>query len=143
MKKMLFSMFVAILTMTSCNNETVGNFSMLPVQAQTMITSCLDKDNISFVLIEKGLFKKEYEVSFNDATKVEFDKNGMLTKADFEHSPVPECLIPEAVLTYVHANFPNASITEWTKDDGRWKAELNNGLELKFKSNYQFLSVDD
>jgi len=140
---MFFAMLVVMLTMASCTNETVGNFSMLPVQSQTMITNCLDKDNISFVLIEKGLFKTEYEVAFNDATKIEFDKNGVLTKADFEHSPIPDCLIPDVVLAYVHTNFPNALVTEWSKDDGRWKLELNNGLELVFNSRYQFQSVDD
>ena len=143
MKKMLFAMLVVVLAMTSCTNETVGNFGMLPVQSQTMITNCLDKDNISFVLIEKGLFKKEYEVAFNDASKLEFDKSGMLTKADFEHNPVPDCLIPEVVLAYVHTNFSNALVTEWAKDDRRWKLELNNGLELVFNSKYQFVSVDD
>ena len=143
MKKMLFAMLVVILAMTSCTNETLGNFSMLPIQSQTMITNCLDKDNISFVLIEKGLFKTEYEVAFNDASKLEFDKSGMLTKADFDHSSVPDCLIPEVVLAYVHTNFPNAYVTEWAKDDGRWNLELNSGLELVFNSKYQFVSVDD
>lgn len=41
------------------------------------------------------------------------------------------------------AQFPQAIIVEWGKDDWGRKAELNNKLELKFNSSYQLIGVDD
>ena len=52
-------------------------------------------------------------------------------------------LVPESVQAYIKANFSNAIITEWGKDDRGYKAELNNGLDLKFNSNYEFVRIDD
>jgi hypothetical protein len=74
---------------------------------------------------------------------LEFNKAGELTKVDCKQTEVPSALIPELVRQYVKANFPNAFITEWSKDDRRWKAELNSGLDLEFNSNYEFVRIDD
>ena len=85
----------------------------------------------------------EYEVKLKDNTELEFDRNGNLIKIDSQQKKVPDGLIPEKALAYVNANYPDAFITEWGKDDLRWKAELNNGLELVFNNNGEFLRYDD
>ena len=50
---------------------------------------------------------------------------------------------PEIVRQQVAAQFPQAVIVEWGKDDWGWKAELNNKLELKFNGKYQMTGIDD
>ena len=74
---------------------------------------------------------------------MELNRAGKLTKIDCGCSAVSEALIPEAVRSYVAKTFPNTFITEWGKDDRRWKAELNNGIDLEFNNKYEFLRIDD
>ena len=93
--------------------------------------------------MDKGLLDCDYDIKFNDGRSLEFNKAGELTKVDCQQTEVPSALIPERVRQYVKANFPNAFITEWSKDDRRWKAELNSGLDLEFNSNYEFVRIDD
>ena len=49
----------------------------------------------------------------------------------------------DAVEHYVTANFPNAIIKKLEKQFRGWEIELNNGLELKFNSNFRVMEIDD
>lgn len=50
--------------------------------------------------------------------------------------------LPEAILTYLAANYPNATILEVEREDEGYEIELSNGMELKFDQNGQFLSME-
>ena len=60
-----------------------------------------------------------------------------------KQTEVPAALVPEQVRNYVKTNFPNSFIIEWGRDNRGFKAELNNGLDLEFNRNYDFLRIDD
>ena len=144
MKKTLLNALLVLTTcFTACANEKVIPYLEMPLQAQKLIETHFSKTDVSVVMMDRELLYTDYEVRLNDGTKAEFDKDGELTKIDCGTKAVPEALIPEAVRTYVKTNFPNTFITEWGKDDRRWKAELNNGLDLEFNSKYEFLRIDD
>jgi hypothetical protein len=144
MKKTLLNALLVLTTcFTACANEKVIPYLEMPLQAQKLIETHFSKADVSVVMMDRELLYTDYEVRLNDGTKAEFDKDGELTKIDCGTKAVPEALIPEAVRTYVKTNFPNTFITEWGKDDRRWKAELNNGLDLEFNSKYEFLRIDD
>ncbi|MBO5552937.1 MAG: PepSY-like domain-containing protein, partial [Paludibacteraceae bacterium] len=115
----------------------------MPLQAQRLIEAHFAKTDVSVVMMDRELLSTDYEVRLNDGTKVEFDKSGELTKIDCGSKAVPEALIPAAVRSYVTTKFPNTFITEWGRDDRRWKAELNNGLDLEFNKKYEFVRIDD
>ena len=125
MKKYFSVVLMALCSLTACAKEQVITFDQVPEP------------------LDRGLLDVEYDVKFNDGRSLEFNKAGELTKVDCKQTEVPSALIPELVRQYVKANFPNAFITEWGKDDRRWKAELNSGLELEFNSNYEFVRIDD
>jgi len=143
--KKLFSIvaMMVLFTMSACSQDQIGTFDQLPQNAQELINQHFNKDNISLIKIDKDLTGNEYEVIFTDGTDLEFDKNGDLIKVDCGLTQVPTALIPEQVTTYVNTNYPNNFITEWGKEDRGWKAELNNGVELLFNSQYEFTGVDD
>jgi hypothetical protein len=144
MKKTLLNALLVLTTcFTACANEKVIPYLEMPLQAQKLIETHFSKADVSVVMMDRELLYTDYEVRLNDGTKAEFDKDGELTKIDCGTKAVPEALIPEAVRAYVKTNFPNTFITEWGKDDRRWKAELNNGLDLEFNSKYEFLRIDD
>ena len=144
MKKFFLSALIVLTTcFTACANEKVISYLEMPLQAQQLIENHFSKTDVTLVMMDRELLSTDYEVRLNDGTKVEFDKDGELTKIDCGTKAVPEALIPEAVRSYVAAKFPNTFITEWGRDDRRWKAELNNGLDLEFNKKYEFLRIDD
>ena len=143
MKKYFSVVLIALCSLTACANEQVIPFDQVPEPAKAIVAAHFDASQIAYVTLDKGLLDAEYDVKFNDGRSLEFNKVGELLKVDCKQTEVPAALIPEAVRAYVKANFPNAFITEWSKDDRRWKAELNSGLELEFNSKYEFIRIDD
>ena len=143
MKKYFSVVLMALCSLTACAKEQVIAYDQVPEPAKAIVAAHFDASQISYVTMDKGLLDCDYEVKFNDGRSLEFNKAGELTKVDCKQTEVPSALIPELVRQYVKANFPNAFITEWSKDDRRWKAELNSGLELEFNSNYEFVRIDD
>ena len=144
MKKNLFVALLALTcTFTACANEQVITFDQVPEPAKAIVAAHFDAAQIAYVMLDKGLLDDEYEVRFNDGRTIEFNKTGELQKVDCKLTEVPSALVPEPVLSYIKANFPNAFITEWGKDDRGYKAELNSGLDLKFNRQYEFVRIDD
>ncbi len=143
MKKYFSVVLIALCSLTACANEQVIPFDQVPEPAKAIVAAHFDASQIAYVTLDKGLLDAEYDVEFNDGRSLEFNKAGELLKVDCKQTEVPAALIPEVVRAYVKANFPNAFITEWSKDDRRWKAELNSGLELEFNSKYEFIRIDD
>ena len=143
MKKYFSVVLMALCSLTACAKEQVITFDQVPEPAKAIVTAHFDASQIAYVILDKGLLDADYEVKFSDGRSLEFNKAGELTKVDCKQTEVPSALIPELVRQYVKANFPNAFITEWSKDDRRWKAELNSGLDLEFNSNYEFVRIDD
>ena len=144
MKKNLFVALLALTcSFTACANEQVITYDQVPEPAKAIVAAHFDATQVAYVLLDKGLLNDEYEVRFNDGRTIEFNEDGELLKVDCKLTEVPSALIPEPVQAYVKTNFPNAFITEWGKDDRRWKAELNSGLDLEFNSKYEFVRIDD
>ena len=143
MKKYFSVVLIALCCLTACANEQVIPFDQVPEPAKAIVAAHFDASQIAYVTLDKGLLDAEYDVKFNDGRSLEFNKAGELLKVDCKQTEVPAALIPEVVRAYVKANFPNAFITEWSKDDRRWKAELNSGLDLEFNSKYEFVRIDD
>ena len=143
MKKYFSVVLMALCSLTACAKEQVIAYDQVPEPAKAIVAVHFDASQIAYVTLDKGLFDDEYEVRFNDGRSLEFNKAGELLKVDCKLAEVPSALIPEQVRAYVKANFPNAFITEWGKDDRGYKAELNSGLDLEFNSKYEFVRIDD
>lgn len=154
MKKVIISiLFVAfVFSLESCTRERISDSStkgrivsvdQLPLNAVTVLTMYFSMEEILFVELDKDDFTIEYEVTLRNGTELTFDSQGNLTGIDCHWQRVPDGLVPEKVRAYVTANHPNAFITEWERDDFRWKAELNIGLELVFNNNGDFIRYDD
>ena len=143
MKKYLSIVLTALSSLTACANEQVVTFDQLPEPAKAIVAAHFDASQVAYVTLEKDLLNWEYDLKFNDGRSLEFDKDGELIKVDCLQTEVPSALIPEPVREYVKTHFPSAFITEWSKDDRRWKAELDSGLDLEFNSNYEFVRIDD
>ena len=144
MKKLLLSLVMALtIGLSAWADGRPITFEQLPANAQTIVTQYFVRENILFMTVDTELFGTEYEVKFNDGKELKFDSKGNVIKIDCKYEPVPDALIPAEVLQQVQASYPNVFIKEWKRDDGQWKAELSNTLELIFNRRYQLVGIDD
>mgnify|MGYP002514798222 CR=1 FL=1 len=108
-------------------------------------TIMTDPEIADVTYIEKeidGLFN-EYHVRLNNGTEIEFDQQGNLEHIDCHKSAVPEGIVPQLIVNYVNLHFSNQIIVEYHREDRRQQVELNNGLELVFDREGNFLRMDD
>ena len=148
MKKALFIALVAILSV----------FTALPALAQSCCT--LPKNGTDYIAkhfngYEINFFEKDRDVLDVDYTlyvrngkqsyKLEFDKKGNVTDIESESRglALPQSVLPANVVQYVKGAFPNAKVTEWSKDGNKQLVELNNDMELVFNAKGKFLRIDD
>lgn len=141
MKKKLFVVIFAVLcSLTACaDHDQLIAFAQLPAPAQTLVRQYFDEAAVSFCMMDREWFGKEYKVQFNDGTELKFEGDGSLHKVDCQFRAVPDGLVPETVRQQVAGLAPNTVIVEWGKDDRGWKAELSNKLEIKFNKNLQVI----
>jgi hypothetical protein len=144
MKKLvmiLMSVF-CIQSVTFADNDRLIQFSQLPVEAQQTVNNHFNGKKVAYTKLDTG-FDRSYEVVFNDATKIEFHKNGQWKEVDMNMQAVPQVFIPEAIQAYVNTNFPGAYICHIDIKGNKKEVELSNGLELKFNSRNQVVEIDD
>ena len=137
--KYLLMALMCLISSSVMADDTPIPVEQLPETAKTFVQTNFKGQKI--VYAEKDW--NSFECRLADGTKIEFTKKGAWKKIDRKAAAVPEAIVPAAIQEYVKANFPNAFITEWGKDDRRWKAELNSGLDLEFNSKYEFVRIDD
>jgi len=140
MKKLIFA-FIAIVCF-GFSSTMAQNTNANPAITQ-FVTQHFPDATVQMVMPDDD----DIDVVLNDYTKIEFRRNNEWKKVDCEHSTtftaVPATLVPEQITAYVTANFPNAIIKKLEKNFRSWEIELNNGLELKFNSNFKVLEIDD
>lgn len=85
----------------------------------------------------------EIEVYLSDGTEVEFAANNQWEKIKCPGKAVPLAVVPSAISSYVQANYQSAPITKIDKKLNGYEVELNNGVELNFDANGNFIGVDD
>ncbi len=140
MKKLIFA-FIAIVCF-GFSSVMAQNTNANPAITQ-FVTQYFPDATVQMVMPDDD----DIDVVLNDYTKIEFRRNNEWKKVDCEHSTtftaVPATLVPEQITAYVTANFPNAIIKKLEKNFRSWEIELNNGLELKFNSNFKVMEIDD
>lgn len=143
-KTFLMAIMAVLFGLSSCNTrDQLITFAQLPEAGQQLVQANFDVANIAYVKQDREWFDKEYEVRFNDGSELDMEGDGSFKHVDCKFHAVPEALVPEIVRQQVAAQFPQAFIVEWGKDDWGWKAELNNKLDLKFNSSFEFIGLDD
>lgn len=88
-----------------------------------------------------------YEVYLSDGTEVYFDADGNFlldeTSTDSDDSDVVVTDLPQAILDYVAANYPDAVIESANgEDNGAIEVELSTGLDLYFDADGNFIGAN-
>ncbi len=140
MKKLILA-FIAIVSF-GFSTAMAQNTNTNPAITQ-FVTQHFPNATVQMVMPDED----DIDIVLNDYTKIEFRLNNEWKKVDCEHSTtftaVPATIVPEQITAYVNANFPGAIIKKLEKNFRGWEIELNNGLELKFNSNFKVMEIDD
>lgn len=143
MKKMMIILASVLLSLNACADRTqVGSFTSLPQSAQAFVETYFAKADIAVILYEREGLHNEYEVRFNNGTKIEFDYQGNLEKVDCKTNAVPAGIVPTAIVQYVATNHPTMFIVEYSIDRRKQSVELNTEMEIEFDKAGYFLRYD-
>ncbi|MDL2251351.1 PepSY-like domain-containing protein [Odoribacter sp. OttesenSCG-928-J03] len=115
----------------------------LPEKARQFIKTHFEGLDVSFAKMEQELLDKSYEVFFVNGNKIEFDKAGEWTEINCKFSEIPVQAIPKQIQSYVIQNHQKFKVVEIEKDKRDYEVKLNNGLELKFDSKFNFMYYDN
>ena len=144
MKKTFAILATLFFSLASCaDNEYAVTYSQLPAEAQLFVKTYFNIKDIAYIELEKdGLFS-EYTVYLKNSTTIDFDHTGKLESIDCGRNPIPEGIILETIVNYLNQHYPNLFAVKYTIDTRYIEIELNNGMELVFDLNGNFIRIDD
>ncbi|MGV3762820.1 PepSY-like domain-containing protein [Parapedobacter sp.] len=144
MKKVIYSVCsvaVMLMVFTACDKESVIVADGLPKEAQLFISQHFPDHEIIQVVKERDDLRTSYDVYLSDGFNLDFDKKGNIISVEGT-SRLPDSVVPEKILAYVQANYPDYFIRDWELDDRGQEVTLSNGIDLKFDKEGSFLRID-
>lgn len=122
--------------------EVIIPFNQLPAKAKTFIHQHFKGVKVMNVIQDKDVFSKDFDVNFENGTKIEFDRTGNWKEIKTLSGSVPSNLVPAKIKQYISNNYKGANIVEINKDAYKIDVELSNGVDLDFDKNGNFLRID-
>jgi len=139
-----FTVLIIALGATSAHaQQKTLKLQQLPSKAQIFIKNTFAPTDISYILEEREVFSKEYNVKLKNGTEIEFDSKGQWTEVDGKRVAVPAKIIPAKIVDHVNKSFPETQIVKIKKSNRKIEVELTNDLELEFNAKGDFVRIDD
>lgn len=129
-------------TLTSCDNEKVIPSTDLPSEITSYISTHFPNNSIVQAIKDRDGLTKTYDILLSESISLEFNRKKEIIDIDGV-TQLPNSVIPEKILQYVTTNYPTNFITDWKLDDKNQQVQLDNGLDLEFKMNGDFLRIDN
>lgn len=114
----------------------------LPVHSQTFLDTHFPGDGIRHVTKDR----ENFDVRLSSGAEVDFTLTGDWDKIEGNGVPMPQSvldLLPKAIIDYITTKAPNAAITEISVELYGYEIELSNGLDIRFRSSGELISIDD
>ncbi len=128
-------------SLISCAKDEVIPVSELPAEMKAYISTHFPSNTILQVVKDVDGLTKTYDVLLSERISLEFNRQKEIIDIDSEIA-LPNSVIPEQIRQYVTANYPSNVITDWELDDLNQQIQLDNGLNLEFTMNGDFLRID-
>lgn len=128
---------------TSCYKDKILKDDEIPTEIRSYIEEHFP--NHDLLKAKKERDKNEpttYEISLSGSISLEFNKDYKIIEID-GITALPNSVIPPPILQYVQENYPNQVITDWEDIGTKQKVRLNEGLELIFDLEGNFLFIDE
>ncbi len=142
MKKIFFASLILLSAFfTSCDKETALTEQATPIEIKNYVNTHFSGITILQTIKDKDGLSTSYEVILQHGTKLEF--NGKKEIKEIESTAkLPDSVVPSKILQYVTANYTNNYIVGWELDNLHQQVKLNNGIELDFSMDGEFLRMD-
>lgn len=115
--------------------------SELPEMVSAYVSQLFPNEKIKTVEVDKGDHWETYEVKMSGGTELSFDQNNQPTEIKCKNG-IPASALPLNIAGYVTKNHPNIKIVEYEMDEEGYEVELENGDELEFDSEGNFVEMD-
>ncbi|RMG63767.1 MAG: hypothetical protein D6722_17415, partial [Bacteroidetes bacterium] len=157
-----FSLALALSILTSCETQQIlpdqvsaNSGSVDPADLPSPVQGYVSTNYLNLTIHEAELDdecgNQVYEVELSNGMELYFDLQGNFLGTDdaygCDDDYVDPATLPSAVLSYISTNYPNASIYEAEQDyecgAEVYEVELDNGVELYFDLQGNFLGTDD
>mgnify|MGYP001374528075 CR=1 FL=1 len=126
----------------SCDKESIVSEDKLPTEVTQYINTHFPNVAILQSIIERDNLKKSYEVILEGNIELKFNSKKEIVDIEGT-SKLPDSVVPEKIRQYVAEKYPNNFIIGWELDDRNQQVELDNGLDLEFKMNGDFIRIDN
>ena len=118
-------------------------FDKLPQAVQDSVLAHFTADQLQLATSLKTRPRfYEYDLRMADGTKMEYNKKAQLLKVS-NKAGIQSSFVPEEILTYVQANFPNAVITKYECESFKKVIKLNDDMTLTFNKQGKFIRIED
>ncbi len=143
LKRILGSFGVGLLIFLffSCKKETVLSPTHLPATIDNYISTHFSGNKVVSAKKDKEGLKVTYEIRLSDGISLEFNSKMEIIDID-SRSKLPDSVIPEKIRQYVSLNYPDHVITGWELEGKNQQVELDNGLDLEFTIDGEFIRID-
>lgn len=146
MKITVIALFACVTIFTSCSDDddkdVVLTEAQIPSEIKAYVQTHWPTDSIVKAEKETDAGIVTYDIHLSGNVELEFNNVFEIIEIDGT-TQLPNSVIPQAILDYVVANYPNNFITDWELEGNHQQVELNNGLELEFQMNGDFIRVDN
>ncbi len=144
MKKIqLLPLIAAVMFFASCEKERVLTSADVPQEIQSYVQTHFPKNSILQTLKDTEGMILTYDVTLDSAISLEFNRSKEIISID-GNSKLPDSVIPQKILTYVLNTYPDNFVTDWEKESRKvQQIELNNGLDLEFDEDGNYLRIDN
>ena len=124
------------------SNDIILTDAEIPLAIKTYFLTYFPTNTIIRAEKEKDLSVITYEIYLTGGLKLEF--NSAFTIIDIDGiAQLPNTVIPKSLLDYVAANYPTNFITDWELELNYQEIKLNNGIQLEFEMNGNFIRIDN
>ena len=107
----------------------------LPNEALSFIKSTYPNTYIEEIKMDKGI----YDLKLVNNVNILFTYSGIWTKVKSRYVPVPENILPNPIVNYIHANEPNTAIEDIEKTGEIYKILFFNRVFIRIASDGSIL----
>jgi phosphopantetheine adenylyltransferase len=130
------------LLLSACDKEKVIPSNDLFAEIKSFISNHFSDNSIIQVIRDRDGLTITHDVMLSENINLEFNRKNEIIEID-GLTELPSSVIPEKLRQYVINNYPSNLITDWELDDKNQQIELDNGLDLEFNMNGDFLRIDN
>ena len=129
--------------LAGCNDEKIIKVKDLPGAAREFVEQYFQDESILYAEKEKDDKVVTYNVRLSDGTEIEFDDSGVWTSVDCNLAPVPDGIVPDAILVHLESYIPGGTqIFKIEKMWGGYEIEIRDGRDLIYDAEGNFVRED-